>query len=105
MFRPSRRARRCRRRATTNASLGVSVRSAVRRSGRFRHEGVTSVENALASFTKPEQLPPEYKCERCKCAVRASKQLALLDVPPLFVVHLKARSRRVRRGESFDGYP
>ena len=89
MFRPSCRARRRRQCATTNTSLGVSVRSAVRRSGRFRREGVASVEGALASFTMTEQLPPEYKCQHCTRAVRASKQLTLLNVPPVFVIHLK----------------
>ena len=50
---------------------------------------MTSVEGALASFTTTEQLLPEYKCQHCTHAVRASKQLTLLNVPPVFVIHLK----------------
>jgi hypothetical protein len=34
-----------------------------------------------------------YKCEHCAKPVAATKELAFRDVPPLFVVHLKARRR------------
>lgn len=54
-------------------------------------QNVTSVEAALAAFTKQEQLSAgnEWKCEKCLQRVRAVKQMKVAQWPSVLVIHLK----------------
>jgi len=50
-----------------------------------------SVHEALAAFTKDEQLGGDnaYKCEHCKRSTSARKRIAVREAPPILVLHLK----------------
>ncbi|KAK1414370.1 hypothetical protein QVD17_30114 [Tagetes erecta] len=52
---------------------------------------VDSLEDALAQFTRPEDLDGEnmYRCGRCSAYVRARKQLAIHEAPNILTIVLK----------------
>lgn len=52
---------------------------------------VSSIHQALQSFTRPERLSEDnlYNCSRCKKKVVALKQLSIFKPPAVLVVHLK----------------
>lgn len=53
--------------------------------------GVNSIQNAIDLFTKIEHLTNgnEWKCDKCKMKVKASKQMTIHDAPNVLVLHLK----------------
>ncbi|KAG8932203.1 hypothetical protein FRC01_000125 [Tulasnella sp. 417] len=56
-------------------------------------QGITTVEEALAAFVRPERLggkgEDRYKCEKCKIPVDAEKQFTIESAPQVLTVHLK----------------
>jgi len=62
---------------------------------------VSSVAQALASFTRPEKLDADnlYNCSQCKRKVRAEKQLTIFKAPTVLCVHLK----RFQFAQQFGG--
>jgi len=54
-------------------------------------QGITSVDATLRSFMQIEYLTQgnEWKCDKCKQKVKASKQMIITEAPPVLVLHLK----------------
>lgn len=52
---------------------------------------IESLQDALAQFTAPEILDGsnKYKCDRCKCYVKAKKQLTVHEAPNILTIALK----------------
>jgi len=65
-----------------------------------------SVADCLASFTEVETMGKSdgYRCEKCKCVVRATKQLLIYSLPKILVISLKrfASSSGLGRFSSFS---
>jgi len=59
--------------------------------------GISSVNDALRAFVKPEKLTHgnEWKCDGCKQRVLATKKLSISDGPNVLVLHLKRFSYRM----------
>ncbi|KAG9018193.1 hypothetical protein FRB90_011891 [Tulasnella sp. 427] len=71
--------------------------------------GVTTVEEALAAYVKPERLggkgDDRYKCEKCKIPVDAEKQFTIEAAPQVLTVHLKRFTGTGRKIGRPIGYP
>eukprot|EP00602_Paraphysomonas_sp_CaronLab_P010687 CAMPEP_0185038222 /NCGR_PEP_ID=MMETSP1103-20130426/33611_1 /TAXON_ID=36769 /ORGANISM="Paraphysomonas bandaiensis, Strain Caron Lab Isolate" /LENGTH=794 /DNA_ID=CAMNT_0027576553 /DNA_START=86 /DNA_END=2470 /DNA_ORIENTATION=+ len=63
-------------------------------------QGIRSIQDAIASFTKPEKLGNgnEWNCDGCKRKVHAVKQMTISTPPAVLVLHLK----RFSFGNMFD---
>ncbi|KAG8960381.1 hypothetical protein FRC03_006578 [Tulasnella sp. 419] len=69
--------------------------------------GSKTVEQALASFVKPEILGEEhkYKCEKCKVPVVAVKHFTIHETPKILTIHLKRFTMSGRKISRFIEYP
>ncbi|KIO32897.1 hypothetical protein M407DRAFT_18356 [Tulasnella calospora MUT 4182] len=72
-------------------------------------QGITTVEEALAAFVRPERLggkgEDRYKCEKCKIPVDAEKQFTIEAAPQVLTVHLKRFTGTGRKIGRAIGYP
>ena len=69
--------------------------------------GIDSVDSALQSFTKPDEISgsEKYRCEHCKRPVDALKQFTVDSVPPILTIQLKRFSftgRKITRAIKFS---
>lgn len=71
--------------------------------------GITTVEEALAAFVRPERLggkgEDRYKCEKCNIPVDAEKQFTIEAAPQVLTVHLKRFTGTGRKIGRAVGYP